>query len=75
MKVRRLVHLWVLLGMFSLFGFSTFAEEGPKGSIPTVMSGTSLHGYVDTSVIWHTPPRRQPGFREWLRRFFLELKC
>src|SRR5439155_22833052 len=72
MKTRRLVTLCALLATLMVSSMSSIAEEGGGGVI-TVVSGTALGGYVDSSVRWqvqpiHDTPARE--YRGWWWKFF-----
>src|ERR1041384_7432402 len=51
MKIRRLIALFGLLGSLMSFSKSATAEES-KSAVQTLLSHTTISGYVDTSAIW-----------------------
>ena len=72
MKTRRLVSLCALLATLMVSRMSAIAEEGGGGVI-TVVSSTTLAGYVDSSVGWQVQPTHDTPAHEcrgWWWKFF-----
>ena len=73
MKLRRLVALSVLLGTLIVSSASVFAEEG-NSEILAALAGTTLSGYVDTSIVWQPRSQYPHGARGWLKTFLFWLR-
>lgn len=79
MRIRQGMAFCGLLGVLLVSTISASAEEKPLTGLQTLVSSTTISGYVDTSASWNTQPappaRRSPiVVRNWLRVFWSWLR-